>query len=298
MSEKESIFSYLAGRDERYNQIDSLVQEYENKLNNNEDLEELDKTIQKTVNTIHTRHGSKGSIRRQCTSYLFKKILEKIVPSHVRYLTYSCIKENGYFQKIRGRKLAKSNNPIKERGKFGDFIEKAKDPENHIWKEISEVGLNEEQIRSLKKCKAPVMKIRDKISKEMQKMMEIRKKLMTLSSEMESQFDKAANIMTPIQQARFLLYIDKVKNKRELSIFELWGVKRNGFKITKRVKKDLRNFPMIKCDYDMIVGKKDLSHQEQNEENQEMVQIFKKIDKKPKDLNDDMIQKPRLSQDS
>lgn len=46
------------------------------------------------------------------------KVLEKIVPSHMRYLTYSCIKENGYFQKIRGRKLAKSNNPVKERGKF------------------------------------------------------------------------------------------------------------------------------------------------------------------------------------
>lgn len=77
-------------------------------------------------------------------------------------------------------------------------------------------------------------------------MLEIRKKLMTLSYEMEGCFDVVANIMTPLQQARFLLYIDKVKNKKELSIFELWGVKKNGFKITKRVKKDMQALPIIK----------------------------------------------------
>ena len=88
------------------------------KQQNNEEVEEISKAIQETIKDIQIRHSSKGGIRRQCTSYLFKKVLEKIVPSHVRYLVYSCIKENGYFQKIRGRKLAKSNKPIKERGKF------------------------------------------------------------------------------------------------------------------------------------------------------------------------------------
>lgn len=83
----------------------------------------------------------------------------------------------------------------------------------------------------------------------MQKMMEIRKKLITLSHEMDATFNAAANSMSPIQQAKFLLYTDKVKNRKELSIFELWGVKKNGFKITKRVTKDMKNFPFIKCDY-------------------------------------------------
>jgi len=265
VSEKESIFSYLAGRDERYSHLEAYIEEYNKKFENNEDLTEINKTLQETVNSIHNRHGSKGVIRRQCTSYLFKKILTKIVPSHVRYLCSSWINENGYFQKIRGRKLAKSNNPIKERGKFGDFLEKAKDPDSHIWKEVSWMGLNEEQIRTLKKCKTPVMKIRDKICKEMHKMLEIRKKLMTLSHEMEGCFDVVANIMSPLQQARFLLYIDKVKNKKELSIFELWGVKKNGFKITKRVKKDMQALPIIKWEYDMIVAKKKTSEEVKEE---------------------------------
>ena len=76
---------------------------------------------------------------------------------------------------------------------------------------------------------------------------------MTLSHEMEGTFDKAAHVWTPIQQAKFLLYTDKVKNRKELSIFELWGVKKNGFKITKRVTKDMKNFPIMKCNYDMVL---------------------------------------------
>ena len=65
VSEKESIFSYLAGRDERYNEIDKLVEDYNSKMINNQDVEQLSKQIQQTVDTIHNRHGSKGSIRRQ-----------------------------------------------------------------------------------------------------------------------------------------------------------------------------------------------------------------------------------------
>ena len=246
ISEKDSIFSYLAGRDERYDELQKLVDDYDSNIEVNQKCPEMDKKLQRVVNMIQYRHASTGMIRRQCTSYLFKKILEKVVPSHVRYLCYSCLAENGYFQKIRGRKLAKASNPVKERGKFGEFIEKAKDPENHIWKEVNEVGLNEEQIRTLKKAKGPVTKLRDKICKEMHKLLEIRKKLMVMSQEMETIFDKTGLVMTPIQLSRFLLYIDKVKNRKELSVFELWGVKRSGFKITKRIKKHMGAFPSIK----------------------------------------------------
>jgi hypothetical protein len=183
----------LAGRDVRYDKLEQDVDQYDEKVANQENLTEINKKLQETVNEINHRHGAKGIIRRQTSSYLFKKIIEKLVPSHVRYLIYSCVNDNGYFQKIRGRKLAKTNNPVKERGKFSEFIEsKTKDPENHIWKEYSQICLNEEQIRSVKKTKAPVMKIREKISKEMQKLLDIRKKIMRLSQEMEAIFHNAA----------------------------------------------------------------------------------------------------------
>lgn len=96
VSEKESIFSYLAGRDIRYEKLQKLVDEYETKQANDEDLNEIKKQLDETIDIIQIRHGSNGVVRRQTISYLFKKILEKLVPSHIRYLVYSCITENGY----------------------------------------------------------------------------------------------------------------------------------------------------------------------------------------------------------
>eukprot|EP00343_Euplotes_focardii_P011631 CAMPEP_0205832768 /NCGR_PEP_ID=MMETSP0206-20130828/47842_1 /ASSEMBLY_ACC=CAM_ASM_000279 /TAXON_ID=36767 /ORGANISM="Euplotes focardii, Strain TN1" /LENGTH=145 /DNA_ID=CAMNT_0053138589 /DNA_START=376 /DNA_END=813 /DNA_ORIENTATION=- len=122
-------------------------------------------------------------------------------------------------------------------------------------------------------------------------MMEIRKKLMSLSNEMEHQFDRMTKILTPIQQAKFVVYIDKVKHKKELSIFELWGVKRSGFKITKRVKKDFKNFPVINTEYGIIVGKKQFVPQE--EEKKEEIKILNL-----KNESSNEHQMPKLSQDS
>lgn len=294
VSEKESIFSYLAGRDTRYEKLQNLVDEYDEKKQNNENLEEIKKKLDDTIDIIQIRHGSNGVIRRQTISYLFKKILEKLVPSHIRYLVHSCLSEDGYFQRIRGRKLAKAQNPMKERGKFGDFIEKSTDPEGHIWKEICECGLNEEQIRSLKKAKAPVLKLREKMCKEMNRFLEIKKRIMVLSKEIESMFDKAGAKTNPIQRAKFLLYVDKVKSRKELSVFELWGVKKNGFKITKTFKKDLQDFPIIKRDYDIILKKKLLPARSLQSEDEAVREIFNQqnADEKAE------INQPRLSQES
>ena len=95
VSEKNSLFSYLAGRDEHYEKLQTLVDEYEDKKPTGDSLDDIKKKLDETVDVIQIRHGSNGVIRRQMISYLFKKILEKLVPSHIRYLTYSCLQENG-----------------------------------------------------------------------------------------------------------------------------------------------------------------------------------------------------------
>jgi hypothetical protein len=183
------------------------------------------------------------------------------------------LKENGYFQKIRGRKLAKSDNPVKARGKYGDVIDKASDPNHHFWKEvIRDVGLNEEQIRILKKSKAPIIKVRDKICKEMQKFCEIKKKLLKLSKELEHIIDKNSTKTLPIQRAKFLLYVDKVKSKKELSVFELWGVKKNQYKVHKKYSKDSEFFLALHQDISKIDIKRKTYKEDDINEDAKMVE--------------------------
>lgn len=89
VSEKESIFSYLAGRDQQYNILQQQVDQFESAKNSGGNLEEIKRKMDETIDLIQIRHGSNGVIRKQTISYLFKKIIEKFVPSHIRYLTYS-----------------------------------------------------------------------------------------------------------------------------------------------------------------------------------------------------------------
>lgn len=140
--------------------------------------------------------------------------------------------ENGYFEKARGRKLAKNINAKNRRGKYDDYAEFNKDPDTHIWKEIIyAIGLNSEEIKLLKKQRSRLMKCRERFSTQLQKFLKIKKEFFAISREMERAFDEIGKHILPIQRARFLKYVDKVKYKKEMSVFELWGVKKNKFKV-------------------------------------------------------------------
>jgi len=49
VSQKESIFSYLAGRDERYEKLQELIEDYEQKQEKGESLDEIKKNLDETI---------------------------------------------------------------------------------------------------------------------------------------------------------------------------------------------------------------------------------------------------------
>ena len=75
------------------------------------------------------------------------------------------------------------------------------------------------------------MKYRERFSNQLQKFLKIKQEFFKISYEMEKAFDEIGKHILPIQRARFLKYVDKVKYKKEMSVFELWGVKKNKFKV-------------------------------------------------------------------
>lgn len=100
LSQKESILQYLTGKYDEYDKLEGLIKNYDN-------TKEKEDAICKCINTLKIRQGSQGFVRKQTVNYLLKKVVEKIVPGHVKYIVASCANENGYFEKTRGRKLAK-----------------------------------------------------------------------------------------------------------------------------------------------------------------------------------------------
>uniref|UniRef100_A0A7S3K8Z8 BZIP domain-containing protein n=1 Tax=Euplotes crassus TaxID=5936 RepID=A0A7S3K8Z8_EUPCR len=227
LSQKESILQYLTGKYDEYDKLESIVDNYE-KTN----IEETE--INKIINTIKIRQSSQGFVRKQTVNYLLKKVIEKIVPGHVKYIVSSCANENGYFEKARGRKLAKNLEAKTQRGKYVDYAQKCRDPENHIWKEIIyAMGLNSEEIKLLKKQRAKILKFKEKFSNNLSKFLKIKKEMFKISADIEKILDDVGTNVKPIQIARFLKYVDKIKHRKEMDVFHLWGVKSNKFRVRK-----------------------------------------------------------------
>ncbi len=227
LSQKESILQYLTGKYDEYDNLDNIL-----KSSEKEEIE--DNEINKCINTIKIRQGSQGFVRKQTVNYLLKKVIEKIVPGHVKYILASCANENGYFEKARGRKLAKNLDAKTQRGKYVDYAQKCQDPENHIWKEIIyTIGLNSEEIKLLKKQRAKILKYKEKFSNNLSKFLKIKKEMFHISAELEKILDDVGKNVKPIQLARFLKYVDKIKHRKEIDVFHLWGVKSNKFRVRK-----------------------------------------------------------------
>lgn len=214
MSQKESSHEQAACKDDEYDKLDSLIQQHEETGDKNEELSKL-------IKTIKGRSGTAGYVRKQQIDKMIKKIAETVMPSHVKYVISSCTNENGYFEKVRGRKLAKNLHAKTQRGKYVDYAEKVQDPEAHIWKEIIyTIGLNSEEIKLLKKQRSKIMRLKERFSNHLSKFVKIKDEMSNLSLELETTLDQVGVNVKPIQIAKFLRYVDKIKHRKEIKVFE------------------------------------------------------------------------------
>lgn len=214
MSQKESKHEQLACKNDEYDKLDSLIQQHEETGDKNEELSKL-------IKTIKSRSGTIGYARKQQIDKLIKKIAETVMPSHVKYVISSCTNENGYFEKVRGRKLAKNLHAKTQRGKYVDYAEKVQDPEAHIWKEIIyTIGLNSEEIKLLKKQRSKIMRLKERFANHLSKFVKIKDEMSNLSLELETTLDQVGVNVKPIQIAKFLRYVDKIKHRKEIKVYE------------------------------------------------------------------------------
>ncbi len=86
----------------------------------------------------------------------------------------------------------------------------------------------------MKKLKTTVLKTREKFTSQLKKFLKIKKQFYQISKELEQAFDILGTTVTPLQRAKFLCFVDWVKNRKELSVFELWGVKKNSYKVKRK----------------------------------------------------------------
>ena len=72
------------------------------------------------------------------------------------------------------------------------------------------------------------MKAKDKMVNQVKKLLKVRSEFFAIGKEVEQDFDILASILTPIQRAKFILFVDSVWSHSDLSVFELWDIKKSG----------------------------------------------------------------------
>lgn len=89
------------------------------------------------------------------------------------------------------------------------------------------------RLSSWNKQRSKILKLKDKFSTNLSKFLKIKKEMFKISGELEKVLDDVAKNVRPIQLARFLKYVDKIKHRKEIDVFHLWGVKSNKFRVRK-----------------------------------------------------------------
>ena len=63
---------------------------------------------------------------------------------------------------------------------------------------------------------------------QVKKLLKVRSEFFSIAKEVEYDFDMLASILTPVQRAKFILFVDSVRNHHDLSVYELWDIKKSG----------------------------------------------------------------------
>jgi hypothetical protein len=102
-----------------------------------------------------------------------------------------------------------------------------------------------------------------------------------ISGELEKVLDDVAKNVRPIQIARFLNYVDKIKHRKEIDVFHLWGVKSNKFRVRKDKIGTLDllepNFEKVKPTYALIKKKENKLLKSQNKSQSEELEKSRKL---------------------
>lgn len=102
-----------------------------------------------------------------------------------------------------------------------------------------------------------------------------------ISGELEKVLDDVAKNVRPIQLARFLKYVDKIKHRKEIDVFHLWGVKSNKFRVRKDKigTQDLLepNFEKVEPTFALIKKKEKKLLKAQNQAKTEELENLKKL---------------------
>jgi len=211
------------------------------------------------IDSLRLRFGASGKERVDVVNYMFKQIVEFLVPVHMKYLLWVATQNKDLF-----------NTP--ESIQANGFLPPGTQIENtEYWTELhSSVNLSESQRKHLLRYKKKLLGEKQKFESLVHNLNSVRKNVLKQANSLQSVVDDFRNYLTPTQTAKLLLVLEREKNRKEFSAEKLWN--------TVTMKKETHDGSELSdnfLDEDEAFSQGEL---EDGDESQKMIEIVPSID--------------------
>jgi hypothetical protein len=166
------------------------------------------------IDSLRFRFGASGKERIEVVNYMFKQVVEFLVPVHMKYLLWAATQNKDMFN-TPDSSMTAWNGPGGNQTP-GDTTE--------YWAELSNhVSLSENQKKNIVKYKKKLLVEKQKFESIVHSLNQVRKNVLKQANSLQSVVDDFRNYLTPTQTAKLLLVLEKEKNRKEFSAEKLWN---------------------------------------------------------------------------
>jgi len=165
------------------------------------------------IDSLRFRFGASGKERIEVVNYMFKQVVEFLVPVHMKYLLWAATTNKDMF-----------NTPDPSLGLYGPNGAPLSIENTEYWAELSsQVSLSDNQKKNLIKYKKKLLVEKQKFETIVHSLNQVRKNVLKQANSLQSVVDDFRNYLTPTQTAKLLLVLEKEKNRKEFSAEKLWN---------------------------------------------------------------------------
>jgi len=165
------------------------------------------------IDSLRFRFGASGKERIEVVNYMFKQVVEFLVPVHMKYLLWAATQNKDMFNTPDSALTALYGPGGNTSGDTTEY-----------WAELSnQVSLSENQKKNIVKYKKKLLVEKQKFESIVHNLNQVRKNVLKQANSLQSVVDDFRNYLTPTQTAKLLLVLEKEKNRKEFSAEKLWN---------------------------------------------------------------------------
>jgi len=169
------------------------------------------------IDSLRFRLGASGKERTSAINFFFKQIIDLNVPVHMKYLLWTAAEGKDLFS-------TKDTTGINSVANNSAEKHELQNETTEYWQDIlTRVNPTEHQKKAITKYKKRLIAQRQKFETLVSGLNTIRKSLIKEAGSLQDIIDEFRNVLTPVQTGKFLIILDKERNRKEFSSEKLWS---------------------------------------------------------------------------